>query len=188
MRHRERQRNSTEPKGELASRTLAMPADSNPKGDIFGGWIMSLMDSAGKMSATPHAGGRVVTAAVSNITFLQPVHVGDTVCCYTDVKRIGRTSITLDVEVWVLRQGQGERVKVTEAEFTFVAVHEDGRPREVASPSARGPRRPVRDLRRASRRPKGELSTMPERGDTLAAKRRRYRPPPVGAIFPDRAA
>ncbi|HMD67082.1 MAG TPA: acyl-CoA thioesterase [Stellaceae bacterium] len=163
MRHRERQRNSTEPKGELASRTLAMPADSNPKGDIFGGWIMSLMDSAGKMSATPHAGGRVVTAAVSNITFLQPVHVGDTVCCYTDVKRIGRTSITLDVEVWVLRQGQGERVKVTEAEFTFVAVHEDGRPREVASPSARGPRRPVRDLRRASRRPKGELSTMPAR-------------------------
>jgi acyl-CoA thioesterase YciA len=111
MRHGERQRSSTEPKGELALRTLAMPADSNPKGDIFGGWIMALMDSAGKMSATPHAGGRVVTVAVSNITFLQPVHVGDTVCCYTDVKRIGRTSITLDVEVWVLRQGQGERVR-----------------------------------------------------------------------------
>ena len=100
MRSKDKQRNPTEPKGELASRTLAMPADSNPKGDIFGGWIMSLMDSAGKMSATPHAGGRVVTVAVSNITFLQPVHVGDTVCCYTDVKRIGRTSITLDVEVW----------------------------------------------------------------------------------------
>src|SRR6266436_9248796 len=131
MRYKERQANSTKPKGELASRTLAMPADSNPKGDIFGGWIMALMDSAGKMSATPHAGGRVVTVAVSNITFLQPVHVGDTVCCYTDVKRIGRTSITLDVEVWVLRQGQGERIKVTEAEFTFVAVHEDGRPREL---------------------------------------------------------
>ena len=93
MRDVGKQRNSTEPKGELASRTLAMPADSNPKGDIFGGWIMSLMDSAGKMSATPHAGGRVVTVAVSNITFLQPVHVGDTVCCYTDVKRLGRTSI-----------------------------------------------------------------------------------------------
>ena len=113
MRDVGKQRNSTEPKGELASRTLAMPADSNPKGDIFGGWIMSLMDSAGKMSATPHAGGRVVTVAVSNITFLQPVHVGDTVCCYTDVKRLGRTSITLDVEVWVLRQGQGDRIKVT---------------------------------------------------------------------------
>src|SRR5271165_7291808 len=156
MRHSEKQRNSTQPKGELASRTLAMPADSNPKGDIFGGWIMSLMDSAGKMSATPHAGGRVVTVAVSNITFLQPVHVGDTVCCYTNVKRLGRTSITLDVEVWVLRQGQGERVKVTEAEFTFVAVHEDGRPREVASPSARGVAPPVRNSRRITRQRESE--------------------------------
>jgi acyl-CoA thioesterase YciA len=167
MRYRERQRNSTEPKGELASRTLAMPADSNPRGDIFGGWIMALMDSAGKMSATPHAGGRVVTVAVSNIAFLQPVHVGDTVCCYTDVKRIGRTSITLDVEVWVLRQGQGARVRVTDAEFTFVAVHEDGRPREFASASAKGRRRPVGDLRRTSRQTKaeipakGEISAMP---------------------------
>ena len=151
MRHRESPRNATEPKGELASRTLAMPADSNPKGDIFGGWIMSLMDSAGKMSATPHAGGRVVTVAVSNITFLQPAHVGDTVCCYTDVKRIGRTSITLDVEVWVLRQGQGERVKVTDAEFTFVAVHEDGRPRELASSSAKTRGAPARNSRHATR-------------------------------------
>ncbi len=156
MRYREKQRNSTQPKGELASRTLAMPADSNPKGDIFGGWIMSLMDSAGKMSATPHAGGRVVTVAVSNITFLQPVHVGDTVCCYTDVKRIGRTSITLDVEVWVLRQGQGERVKVTDAEFTFVAVHEDGRPRELASPGAKGVEPPARNSRRPTRQQESE--------------------------------
>jgi acyl-CoA thioesterase YciA len=156
MRYREKQRNSTQPKGELASRTLAMPADSNPKGDIFGGWIMSLMDSAGKMSATPHAGGRVVTVAVSNITFLQPVHVGDTVCCYTDVKRIGRTSITLDVEVWVRRQGQGERVKVTDAEFTFVAVHEDGRPRELASSRAKGGAPPARNSRRTTRRQESE--------------------------------
>jgi acyl-CoA thioesterase YciA len=117
------------PRGELASRTLAMPADTNPLGDIFGGWIMSLMDSAGKMSATTHANGRVVTAAVSNIAFLAPIKVGDTVCCYTDLKRLGRSSITLDVEVWVLRQGQGDRVKVTDAEFTFVAVDDDGRPR-----------------------------------------------------------
>ena len=134
MRSKERRRNSTEPRGELGSRMLAMPADCNPKGDIFGGWIMALMDSAGKMSATPHAGGRVVTVSVSNITFLEPVHVGDTVCCYTEVTRTGRTSITLDVEVWVLRQGQGERVKVTEAEFTFVAVGDDGRSRELAAP------------------------------------------------------
>src|SRR5467141_3514821 len=166
MRSKDKQRNSTEPKGELASRTLAMPADGNPRGDIFGGWIMSLMDSAGKMSATPHAGGRVVTVAVSNIAFLQPVHVGDTVCCYTDVKRLGRTSITLDVEVWVLRQGQGARVKVTDAEFTFaeftfVAVHEDGRPRELASPNTKGRRRPVRDPRRTGRQTKGEILAMP---------------------------
>jgi acyl-CoA thioesterase YciA len=160
-RHRERLRSSTEPKGELALRTLAMPADSNPRGDIFGGWIMALMDSVGKMSATPHAGGRVVTVAVSNITFLQPVHVGDTVCCYTDVKRIGRTSITLDVEVWVLRQGQGERVKVTDAEFTFVAVHENGRPRERVSPGCKSQRRPVRDPRRTSRQTKSQISAMP---------------------------
>ena len=143
MRDKDRQRNSSGPKGELASRTLAMPADSNPKGDIFGGWIMALMDAAGKMSATPYAGGRVVTVAVSNIAFLAPVHVGDTVCCYTEVKRLGRTSITLDVEVWVLRQGQGERIRVTEAEFTYVAIDEEGRPRPVSGPAAK-PRRPAR--------------------------------------------
>src|SRR5207244_11124382 len=151
MRDKDKQRNSTEPKRELASRTLAMPADSNPRGDIFGGWIMSLMDSAGKMSATPHAGGRVVTVAVSNITFLHPVHVGDTVCCYTEVKRIGRTSITLDVEVWVLRQGRGERIRVTEAEFTFVAVDKDGRPRELMPSRAEQPRSRFRAPRRAGR-------------------------------------
>jgi len=138
MRDEETGRNSIEPKGELASRTLAMPADCNPGGAIFGGWIMAPMDSAGKMSATPYAAGRVMTVAVSNIAFLQPVHVGDTVCCYTEAKHIGRTSITLDVEVWVLRQGQGERVKVTEAEFTFVAVDEDGRPRELVPARGRG--------------------------------------------------
>ena len=161
MRDKDKQRNSTEPKGELASRTLAMPADSNPKGDIFGGWIMSLTDSAGEMSATPHAGGRVVTVAVSNITFLHPVHVGDTVCCYTDVKRLGRTSITLDVEVWVLRQGQGTRIKVTDAEFTFVAVDEDGSPRELASSVPARQPRGAREPRRARRPPKGALSLMP---------------------------
>src|SRR5882724_4681480 len=160
MPYKERQRDSTEPKGELASRTLAMPADCNPGGAIFGGWIMALMDSAGKMSATPHAGGRVVTVAVSNITFLHPVHVGDTVCCYTDVKRLGRTSITLDVELWVLRQGQGARIKVTDAEFTFVAVHEDGSPRQLTSPSAELQPLPVRERRRPSRQPKGEVSTI----------------------------
>jgi acyl-CoA thioesterase YciA len=126
-----------EPRGELASRSLAMPTDTNPMGHVFGGWIMSLMDCAGKMTATQHANGRVVTAAVSNIAFLQPVEVGDTVCCYTDVIRLGRTSITLGVEVWVLRQGQGDRIKVTDAEFTFVAVDEQG----IKRPLSATPRR-----------------------------------------------
>jgi acyl-CoA thioesterase YciA len=124
---------ASQPRGELASRTLAMPANTNPLGDIFGGWIMSLMDSAGKMSATTHANGRVVTASVSTLTFIAPIKVGDTVCCYTDLKRIGRSSIALGVEVWVLRQGQGDRIRVTHAEFTFVAVDDDGKPRPIAA-------------------------------------------------------
>jgi acyl-CoA thioesterase YciA len=119
------------PRGELASRILAMPAAANPSGDVFGGSIMALMDSAGAMTATRLAEGRVVTVAVSRIVFLRPVKVGDTVCCYTEVTKVGRTSITLDVSIWVLRQGQGERTKVTQAEFTFVAVDEAGKPRPV---------------------------------------------------------
>jgi acyl-CoA thioesterase YciA len=127
-----------EPKGELASRVMAMPANTNPRGDIFGGWIMALMDSAGAMTARTHANGNVATVSVSNIVFLRPVEVGDTVCCYTDVARIGHTSITLCVEVWVLRLSQGKRIKVTEAEFTFVALNENGGPRPIPNPSSPG--------------------------------------------------
>jgi acyl-CoA thioesterase YciA len=166
MRDKERQKNSAGPKGELASRTLAMPADSNPKGDIFGGWIMALMDAAGKMTATPYAGGRVVTVAVSNLAFLAPVHVGDTVCCYTEIARLGQTSITLDVEVWVLRQGQGERVKVTEAEFTFVAIDEDGRPRPLSG-LAEKPRPSVRTAAAAL-----SADRLPSTGPSRAARGR----------------
>lgn len=128
----ERPNRQAEPAGELASRTLAMPADTNPMGDMFGGWIMSLMDAAGAMTAIREAHGRVVTIAVSNITFHQPVKVGDVVCCYTEVQRVGRTSITLDVEVWVLRQGQGDRVMVTSAQFTYVAMDAEGRKRTLS--------------------------------------------------------
>jgi acyl-CoA thioesterase YciA len=119
------------PRGELAYRTLAMPADTNPNGDIFGGWLMALMDVAGGISAKARARGRVVTASVSNLSFLAPVKVGDVVCCYTDVIRTGRSSMNMAVEAWVLRQGQSERVKVTAAEFIYVAVDENGRPRPV---------------------------------------------------------
>jgi acyl-CoA thioesterase YciA len=120
-----------EPRGELASRMLAMPSYTNPMGNIFGGYLMSVMDAAALMTATKIANGTVVTVAVSNMTFLEPVSVGDAICCYTDVVTIGETSITLAVEVWVLRQGQGDRIKVTDAEFKFVALNDNGCPRPV---------------------------------------------------------
>lgn len=93
------------PRGDLAARHLAMPADTNPSGNIFGGWIMASMDAAASMTTTRLANGQVVTVAVSNMVFMQPVKVGDIVCFYTDVKRIGRSSITLDVAVWVSAMG-----------------------------------------------------------------------------------
>ncbi|CAH2601501.1 acyl-CoA thioesterase [Rhodovastum atsumiense] len=121
----------SEPRGELSVRTLAMPADTNPAGDIFGGWIMSLMDVAGGISGARIADGRVVTVRVTDMTFHLPVKVGDVVCCYTDLLRVGTTSLTLRVEAWVLRQRRGERIRVTSAEFTYVALDENGRPRRV---------------------------------------------------------
>ena len=122
---------ATRPRGDLQIRQLAMPADTNPAGDIFGGWVMAQMDAAGGIAASGVARGRVVTVAASTMVFIQPVKVGDVVCVYTSLKRIGRTSLTLDVEAWVLRHGRGDRLKVTQAEFTFVAVDETGRPRPV---------------------------------------------------------
>src|SRR6201988_3378027 len=122
---------ATHPTDELALRTVAMPADTNPAGDIFGGWIMSLMDLAAGISAGTRARGRVATAAVSNLSFLRPVKVGDVICVYTDIVRTGRSSITLGVEAWVLRRGQGERTRVTAAEFVLVAGDGDGPPRPL---------------------------------------------------------
>jgi acyl-CoA thioesterase YciA len=119
---------SPTPRGELSLRTVAMPADTNPHGDIFGGWIMSLMDLAAGVAAATRAKGRVATAAVSNLSFLQPVKVGDVVCVYTDITKTGRTSMTIAVEAYVLRRNQGERVRVTAAEFVLVAVDDHGKP------------------------------------------------------------
>ena len=127
----EQRENLPGPRGDLASRVLAMPADTNPAGNIFGGWIMALMDSAGAMAAVQHAGGRVATVAVTDMAFLQPVRIGDAVCCYADLVRVGRTSLAFHIEVWVLRAGKGARVKVTEAEFTFVAMDEHGEPQRL---------------------------------------------------------
>ena len=120
-----------EPTGELAVRTLAMPADTNPNGDIFGGWIMSQMDIAGAIIAKETAASRVVTVAVDAIRFHKPVKVGDVVCCYGSVVKIGNTSITIHIEVWVKHvvpdsEGICPRFKVTEADFTYVAVDADG--------------------------------------------------------------
>ena len=120
-----------EARGELAVRTLAMPADTNPSGDVFGGWLMSLMDVAGGIAAGAVAQGRVATVAVTDMAFLRPVKVGDVVCCYTDLVRKGRTSLTFRVEAWVLRQRLGDRIQVTSADFTYVALDGDGKPRPV---------------------------------------------------------
>jgi acyl-CoA thioesterase YciA len=115
-------------------RTLAMPADTNPNGDIFGGWIMSQMDIGGGILAKEIASGRIVTVAVDGMTFHHPVQVGDVVCCYGKCTRIGTTSMTIKLEVWVkpvLREAQIARYCVTEAVFTYVAIDDQGAPRKV---------------------------------------------------------
>jgi len=122
----------TEPRGELAIRTLAMPADANPSGDIFGGWVMSQMDIAGGITAYARAHGRVATVAVDGFTFHKPVLVGDVVCCYADILKVGNTSITILIQAWALRKREvNNRVKVTEGVFTFVALDDNGKKRPV---------------------------------------------------------
>lgn len=120
------------PTGELALRTLAMPADTNVTGDIFGGWLLSQMDIAGGMAARERAHGRVVTVAVDRMIFHKPVYVGDAVCCYCKIQKIGRSSITVKLQAWAIRGAvQGERLMVTEGVFTYVAVDKNGRSRAV---------------------------------------------------------
>ena len=113
-------------------RVLAMPADTNPGGSIFGGWIMSQVDIAGGIAALARARGMVATVAVNSFHFHEPVFVGDVVSCYTDIVRVGRTSITIGVEVFAQRSPACvEVVKVTEAELTYVALDENRLPRPV---------------------------------------------------------
>ncbi len=123
----------TAPRGTLTVRTIAMPADTNANGDIFGGWVMSRMDQAGGIACVERARGRVVTVAVDAMTFFQPVKVGDVLCVYTEIVGIGRTSLKIHVEAWAQRFMTRQRDKVTEARFTFVAIDEGGRPRPVPS-------------------------------------------------------
>jgi acyl-CoA thioesterase YciA len=121
----------TKPNGDLTLRTLAMPADANAAGDIFGGWVMAQMDLSCGIRAAERARGRVVTAAVKEMAFEMPVKIGDTLCIYTDVVKVGRTSMTLKVEAWAQRYLSDRMDKVTDALFVMVALDENGHPKPV---------------------------------------------------------
>jgi len=132
---------SAKPGGELLLRTSPLPADTNANGDIFGGWIMSQMDIAGGMMAIEITGGRAVTIAVDAMKFIKPVQTGDIVCCYGKVTRIGSTSVTIRLEVWV-KPGLGKLIinrenpfsLVTEASYTYVAIDHAGQKRTFPQP------------------------------------------------------
>ncbi len=119
------------PKGDLVLRTLAMPADANAAGDIFGGWVMAQMDLACGIKAAERAKGRVVTAAVREMAFAKPMKVGDTLSIYIAIERVGRTSMTLHVEAWAQRYLTDDKERVTHAEFVMVALDRDGHPTPV---------------------------------------------------------
>jgi acyl-CoA thioesterase YciA len=116
----------TGPRGALALQTVAMPADTNASGDVFGGWLMAQMDIGSSVTARERAQGRVATVAVEGMAFLRPVQVGDLVTIYTELLAEGATSMTIGVEAWVTRMPGGERLKVTHAKFVFVAVDANG--------------------------------------------------------------
>lgn len=127
---------SDQPQGELVVRTIAMPQNTNPNGDVFGGWLMSQMDLGSGILASKTAKARVVTVAMEGLSFLEPVGVGDTVTCYARIESIGRTSMKIPVEVWVHRYRQHDKpVLVTRGVFVYVAIDDDGRPIPVVRES-----------------------------------------------------
>ena len=119
------------PEKDPVLRVVPMPSDVNQNGDIFGGWVMSQMDIAGAIAAVERAKGRVATVAVEAMTFIAPVKVGDILCVYTRIDRVGTTSITVALEAWVRRNRLDDRVKVTSGRFVYVALGEDGRKRAI---------------------------------------------------------
>lgn len=119
------------PTGQLTIRVVAMPADTNASGDVFGGWIMAQMDLSAGVAGRERAHGRVVTASVSSLSFLQPVKIGDLVAVYTEIVGTGRSSIRIQLEAWVIRGNDATQLKVTHALFVMVAVDEDGAPRAL---------------------------------------------------------
>jgi acyl-CoA thioesterase YciA len=122
---------SDEPDGELCIRALAMPADTNQNGDIFGGWLLSQMDLAGSVFAYKTIRARTVTVAIEAMTFRRPVYVGDLVSVYGTQVRVGRTSITVHVEAWVQRRNEDNIILVTEGNFIYVSIDENGQPKEI---------------------------------------------------------
>ena len=123
------------PDGQLTLQTIAMPADTNANGDIFGGWLMAQMDLGASVLARHRACGRVATVAADGITFLRPVHVGDTVSIFARMLETGRTSMRIAVEVWVIRQPEARRARMSRATFVFVAVDEQGAKRPLPDPA-----------------------------------------------------
>ena len=119
------------PHEEPALRAVAMPADANPHGDIFGGWLLSQMDLAGTMVATRRAKGRTVTVAITAMTFHRPVFIGDEVTCYARIVKVGNTSLTVKIESWVRRGIGADQIEVTEGIFTYVAVDDQRKPRPL---------------------------------------------------------
>jgi acyl-CoA thioesterase YciA len=119
------------PRGALTVRIIAMPADTNANGDIFGGWVLSRMDQAGGIAGVERARGRVVTVAIDAMQFIRPVRVGDVLEVYTEVERIGRTSMNIHVEAWAMRFQTHVREQVTQAMFKFVAIDDAGKPRPI---------------------------------------------------------
>src|SRR6201996_8420099 len=122
---------ATEPCGDLCIRTLAMPADTNQNGDIFGGWLLSQMDIGGGIFASKTAKSRTVTVAIEAMNFRKPVYVGDLVSVHATLVKIGKTSITVHLEAWVLRRKELKSILVTAGNFTYVAIDDDGHPQAV---------------------------------------------------------
>lgn len=120
-----------EPNGIVTIQTLAMPTDTNVYGDIFGGWLVSQMDLAGGLLAKRISKGRAVTVAIQSMSFEQPVHVGDVVSCHVSLIKQGKTSMTINIEVWVNTYDPERIRKVTEGVFIYVAIGEDRKPREI---------------------------------------------------------
>jgi len=120
-----------QPQGELVIRTIAMPANTNSNGDMFGGWMVSQMDLGGAILARNVSRSRITTVAIDAMNFLYPVYVGDIVSCHATLRKIGRTSIRIEVEAWAQRAKGGEHVRVTHGTFTYVAIDDAGRPQPV---------------------------------------------------------